>query len=324
MIEFKEISKSFNQVQALKNINLTIEAGDFYGVIGMSGAGKSTLVRLINGLIVPDEGQVLVNKTNVNGLKENELNQLRSKIGMIFQHFNLLTQQSVLENVVLPLKLLGIKKNERDKKGMALLNLIGIEDKAHQYPSQLSGGQKQRVAIARALINDCPILLCDEATSALDPISTQSILELLKKLQRELDLTIVMITHQMKVIQQVCNKVAILDNGELIEEGLIFDIFSQPKHPKTKKLLFVQEPVDFKLKTQPFLRLIFDGQNAFEPIISELILSTKQAINICWANTNEIDGKVYGQMLIQVSQLSNELFVFLKQKGINYQIQENL
>ncbi len=324
MIEFKEISKSFNQVEALKHINLKIEPGDFYGVIGMSGAGKSTLVRLINGLIKPDEGKVLVNGVNINGLKETELNQMRSKIGMIFQHFNLLTQQSVLDNVVLPLKLLGVKKHERYQKGLKLLKLIGIEDKANQYPSQLSGGQKQRVAIARALINDCPILLCDEATSALDPISTQSILELLKNLQTELDLTIVMITHQMKVIQQVCNKVAILDNGELIEEGLISDIFTKPKHPKTKKLLFVDEPVDFKLKTQPFLRLIFDGQNAFEPIISELILSTKQAINILWANTNEIDGKVYGQMLIQVSQLSNELLVFLDQRGINYQVQEAL
>lgn len=324
MIEFKEISKSFNQVEALKHINLKIEPGDFYGVIGMSGAGKSTLVRLINGLIKPDEGKVLVNGVNINGLKETELNQIRSKIGMIFQHFNLLTQQSVLDNVVLPLKLLGVKKHERYQKGLKLLKLIGIEDKANQYPSQLSGGQKQRVAIARALINDCPILLCDEATSALDPISTQSILELLKKLQTELDLTIVMITHQMKVIQQVCHKVAILDNGELIEEGLISDIFTKPKHPKTKKLLFVDEPVDFKLKTQPFLRLIFDGQNAFEPIISELILSTKQTINILWANTNEIDGKVYGQMLIQVSQLSNELLVFLDQRGINYQVQEAL
>lgn len=322
MIEFKEVSKTFNEVEALKNISLTIDEGDFYGVIGMSGAGKSTLVRLINGLIKPDEGQVIVNNHNVNGLTENGLNQLRSKIGMIFQHFNLLQQQTVLDNVVLPLKLQGVKRKERVSKGMELLELIGLADKAKAYPAQLSGGQKQRVAIARALINDCPILLCDEATSALDPISTQSILDLLKTLQKKLNLTIVMITHQMKVVQQVCNKVAILDSGELIEEGLIKDIFTNPKHPKTKKLLFVEEAVEFKKDSHPTLRLIFDGQNAFEPILSQLILTTKQNINILWANTNEIDEKVYGQMLIQVSELSSELLNFLNERNISYQVEE--
>lgn len=321
MIQFNNISKRFESVDALRNVNLRVSEGDFYGVIGMSGAGKSTLIRLINGLIKPDEGQVIVNDLNINTLGDKELNRVRSKIGMIFQHFNLLSQQTVLENVVLPLKLLGIPKKERNDKGLELLAAVHLEDKANAYPAQLSGGQKQRVAIARALINDCPILLCDEATSALDPISTQSILDLLKDLQQKLGLTIVMITHQMKVIQQVCNKVAILDKGELIEEGDVDEIFTHPKHPKTKKLLFVEEPVEFSSK-QPRLRLIFDGINAFEPIISDLILTTKQSINILWANTNEIKEKIYGQMLIQVPELSLEILEYLNKRQISYQVEE--
>lgn len=321
MIEFKQVSKRFEQVDALKNISLTIHQGDFFGVIGMSGAGKSTLVRLINGLIKPDDGQVLVNNQNINELKDEQLKQARSKIGMIFQHFNLLSQQSVLENVCLPLKLAGVSKKERHAKGLKLLAQVGLKEKAHAYPSQLSGGQKQRVAIARALINDCPILLCDEATSALDPISTQAILDLLKSLQKEFNLTIVMITHEMKLVQQVCNKVAILDNGELIEEGTIEDIFTHPKHPKTKKLLFVEEPVDFSQSNQPKLRLIFDGISVFEPIISDLILTTKQSINIIWANTNNIDEKVYGQMLIQVERISEELMNYLESHHVSYQVE---
>lgn len=321
MIQFNNISKRFESVDALRNVNLRVSEGDFYGVIGMSGAGKSTLIRLINGLIKPDEGQVIVNDLNINTLGDKELNRVRSKIGMIFQHFNLLSQQTVLENVVLPLKLLGIPKKERNDKGLELLAAVHLEDKANAYPAQLSGGQKQRVAIARALINDCPILLCDEATSALDPISTQSILDLLKDLQQKLGLTIVMITHQMKVIQQVCNKVSILDKGELIEEGDVDEIFTHPKHPKTKKLLFVEEPVEFSSK-QPRLRLIFDGINAFEPIISDLILTTKQSINILWANTNEIKEKIYGQMLIQVPELSLEILEYLNKRQISYQVEE--
>lgn len=321
MIQFNNISKRFESVDALRNVNLRVSEGDFYGVIGMSGAGKSTLIRLINGLIKPDEGQVIVNDLNINTLGDKELNRVRSKIGMIFQHFNLLSQQTVLENVVLPLKLLGIPKKERNDKGLELLAAVHLEDKANAYPAQLSGGQKQRVAIARALINDCPILLCDEATSALDSISTQSILDLLKDLQQKLGLTIVMITHQMKVIQQVCNKVAILDKGELIEEGDVDEIFTHPKHPKTKKLLFVEEPVEFSSK-QPRLRLIFDGINAFEPIISDLILTTKQSINILWANTNEIKEKIYGQMLIQVPELSPEILEYLNKRKISYQVEE--
>lgn len=322
MIEFKNVSKSFESIEALKNINLLINPGDFFGVIGMSGAGKSTLIRLINGLILADEGQVFVDDLNISLLNEKELNQLRQKIGMIFQHFNLINQKNVLDNVTLPLKLKGVSKQERMKKGLAMLELVQLKEKADAYPAQLSGGQKQRVAIARALINDVDILLCDEATSALDPISTQSILDLLKSLHRKLGITIVMITHEMKVIQQVCQKMAVLDNGECVETGRVKDIFTHPKHPKTKELLFVQDGIDFSNKDRPQLRLIFDGYNAFEPIISELVLHTKQAVNILWANTQEVEDLIYGQMLIQVPSLSQELLDFLETRNINYQVEE--
>ena len=205
-----------------------------------------------------------------------------------------------------------------------MLRLVQLEDKADAYPAQLSGGQKQRVAIARALINDVDILLCDEATSSLDPISTQSILDLLKDLHKKLNLTIVMITHEMKVIQQVCHKMAVLDNGKLVETGRVKDIFTHPTHPKTKELLFVQDTTDFSNKDKPQLRLIFDGYNAFEPIISELVLQTEQAVNILWANTQEVEELVYGQMLIQVPSLSQELLDFLDGRNITYQVEGKL
>ncbi|HHX52007.1 MAG TPA: ATP-binding cassette domain-containing protein [Erysipelothrix sp.] len=324
MIEFNNVSKHFDEVIALENINLTIKKNDFFGVIGMSGAGKSTLIRLINGLILPDEGRVDVNGLSLSLLKERELNKLRQTIGMIFQHFNLINQKDVLDNVTLPLKLQGVSKAERKEKGLEMLRLVQLEDKADAYPAQLSGGQKQRVAIARALINDVDILLCDEATSSLDPISTQSILDLLKDLHKKLNLTIVMITHEMKVIQQVCHKMAVLDNGKLVETGRVKDIFTHPTHPKTKELLFVQDTTDFSNKDKPQLRLIFDGYNAFEPIISELVLQTEQAVNILWANTQEVEELVYGQMLIQVPSLSQELLDFLDGRNITYQVEGKL
>ena len=324
MIEFNNVSKHFDEVIALENINLTIKKNDFFGVIGMSGAGKSTLIRLINGLILPDEGRVDVNGLSLSLLKERELNKLRQTIGMIFQHFNLINQKDVLDNVTLPLKLQGVSKAERKEKGLEMLRLVQLEDKADAYPAQLSGGQKQRVAIARALINDVDILLCDEATSSLDPISTQSILDLLKDLHKKLNLTIVMITHEMKVIQQVCHKMAVLDNGKLVETGRVKDIFTHPTHPKTKELLFVRDTTDFSNIVKSQLRLIFDGYNAFEPIISDLVLQTEQAVNILWANTQEVEELVYGQMLIQVPSLSQELLDFLDGRNITYQVEGKL
>lgn len=321
MIEFKNVFKRFDSFEALKDISLKIEDNDFYGIIGMSGAGKSTLVRLINGLIIADEGSVLVDGENIALLNERDLNKVRSQIGMVFQHFNLLTQKTVLANVSLPLKLKGISKAERNKKAMEVLDLVGLLDKAKAYPDQLSGGQKQRVAIARALINENKLLLCDEATSALDPISTQSILKLLKDLQEKLNLTVVMITHEMSVIEQVCNKVAILDKGSLVEKGNVSEVFKRPQHPTTRNLLGIDDIIE-DLTDSHQIRLIFDGLNAFKPIVSELVLLTGQKVNILHADTREIEGRLYGQMLIQIPTLSEKIFNYLEENKVDYTIEK--
>ena len=327
-IELRNVSKTFqskeDSVEALKDISLVINQKDFYGIIGMSGAGKSTLIRTMNYLNKPDSGEVLIHKENLGDLSEKQLLKKRQAIGMIFQHFNLLNQISVLDNVILPLKIAKNNKTNAKEKAIDMLNRVGLTDKSYSYPSELSGGQKQRVAIARALINDPDILLCDEATSALDPISTQSILELLKKLQNELNLTIVLITHEMSVIEKVCNKVAILDDGKVVEQGFISDIFVNPKSSAAKKLLFLQETHGSLKQSRQALRLIFDGQTADKPLISQLVLKTKQEINILWANTKEIDGKVYGQMMIEISKdkdLLNQITDVLKISGINYSLE---
>lgn len=317
-IELRHVYKTFqskeNSVEALKDISLVINPKDFFGIIGMSGAGKSTLIRTINYLSKPDAGEVLINGVDLGKLNERELLIKRQSIGMIFQHFNLLSQKSVLDNVILPLKISKKGNTNAKEKAIDMLNRVGLTDKIYSYPSELSGGQKQRVAIARALINDPDILLCDEATSALDPISTQSILELLKKLQNDLNLTIVLITHEMSVIEQVCNKVAILDDGKVVEQGNISDIFVNPHSVAAKKLLFLQETHGSLKQDRQALRLIFDGQKAEKPLISQLVLKTKQEINILWANTKEIDGKVYGQMMIEIT----------RDKDLVYQITEVL
>ena len=234
-ILIENVSKSYvskdGSVQALKNVNLAIESGDIFGIIGMSGAGKSTLVRCMNFLEVPTEGTVSIRGKALSDLSEKELRKEREKIGMIFQHFNLLMQKSVLENVCFPLYIQGKRKGEARKRALELLKIVGLEDKAKAYPAQLSGGQKQRVAIARALASDPKILLCDEATSALDPQTTSSILKLLEEINRNLQITIVIITHQMSVVREICTKVAILKDGEVVEEGSVEDIFNQSEVP---------------------------------------------------------------------------------------------
>lgn len=327
-IELRHVYKTFqskeNSVEALKDISLVINPKDFFGIIGMSGAGKSTLIRTINYLSKPDAGEVLINGVDLGKLNERELLIKRQSIGMIFQHFNLLSQKSVLDNVILPLKISKKGNTNAKEKAIDMLNRVGLTDKIYSYPSELSGGQKQRVAIARALINDPDILLCDEATSALDPISTQSILELLKKLQNDLNLTIVLITHEMSVIEQVCNKVAILDDGKVVEQGNIGDIFVNPHSVAAKKLLFLQETHGSLKQDRQALRLIFDGQKAEKPLISQLVLKTKQEINILWANTKEIDGKVYGQMMIEITRdkdLVYQITEVLKNSEISYSLE---
>lgn len=326
-IQFSHISKSFDNVHALKDVSLEIKKSDIYGIIGMSGAGKSTLIRLINGLTCYSQGSLKVNGIELKTLSNHALRQVRTKIGMIFQHFNLLEQKTVLHNVLLPLKLIKMPHQLALEKAKHMLQLVDLLDKLNAYPSQLSGGQKQRVAIARALVNDPDILLCDEPTSALDPISTQNILDLIKRLHDQLDLTVVIITHEMKVIEQVCSKVAILDQGEVVEEGIVKDIFVNPQSQAAKKLLFVQEvEIDNTSQKVP-MRLVFDGQNAFEPLISQLVLNTSQPINILWANTKEISGKVYGQMLIQVvntPQVIAKIESVLEKLNIYYSIEKGV
>ena len=244
-IEVKHLSKTFEQkgvhVDALKDINLTIGAGDIYGIIGMSGAGKSTLVRCLNFLERPTDGQVLIEGKDLGTLNEKELRKQRSDIAMIFQHFNLLEQQTVLENVCFPLEIRGIPRKERREKALELLDKVGLADKANAYPAQLSGGQKQRVAIARVLANEPEVILCDEATSALDPETTQTILKLLKNIRDTLGITIVVITHEMRVIQQVCTRVAVLDGGLVQEEGRVADIFAHPASRAAKRLLLIED-----------------------------------------------------------------------------------
>ena len=240
IIQIQDVSKKFQtkdgEIDALKHVTLDIEAGDIYGIIGMSGAGKSTLVRCINHIEVPTEGTVIVQDKDLSKLSEKELRKQREHIGMIFQHFNLLEQQTVLENVCFPLEIAGMSKKDAKKRAMEVLKLVGIADKANAYPSQLSGGQKQRVAIARVLANDPEIILCDEATSALDPMTTESILSLLQTINQTQHITIVVITHEMKVVQQICNRVAVLDEGRIQETGPVSEVFTHPQTKAAKRL----------------------------------------------------------------------------------------
>ncbi len=242
MYKLENLSKEFhekeNSIAAVKNVNLHIEKGEIFGIIGFSGAGKSTLVRCLNLLEVPTSGKVIFNGKNLMEISQTELRKYRQKIGMIFQSFNLLAQRNIVDNVCYPLEIAGVKKKEARKKALALLKLVGIEEKAKNYPSQLSGGQKQRVAIARALATDPDVLLCDEATSALDPITTTAILELLKEINQKLGVTIIIITHEMKVVQQICDSVAVMSEGTIVEQGAVKEIFATPESEITKRLVW--------------------------------------------------------------------------------------
>ena len=314
MIELEHVSKTFrtktNTVHALKDISLSVSKGDIFGVIGFSGAGKSTLLRMVNGLEVPSEGRVTVNSLSVAELKGKKLRAFRKDIGMIFQHFNLLESKTVYENVALPLKLAKKSKGEIESRVKDLLHFVELDDKIFSYPKELSGGQKQRVGIARALALNPSILLCDEATSALDPRTTDSILALLKKINRDLGVTILMITHQMNVIQQICNKVAVLEKGSLIESGSVIDVFGNPKSPVTKNFIRtvindrLPESVKSFLKnytgSQKVLRLRFDGKNADEPIMADAIRETGVSISILYGIVTELEEKIVGFQTVQM------------------------
>lgn len=304
MIELSHVTKSFKtdtaEVEAVRDVSLKINKGDIYGIIGLSGAGKSTLVRCINFLEVPTSGEVLYKGMSLGGLSKKELLETRRSISMIFQSFNLLAQRNALKNVMYPLEIAGVPKKEAVEKAKKLLSVVGLEDRMSSYPAQLSGGQKQRVAIARALATDPEVLLCDEATSALDPNTTRSILDLLKSINETMGVTIVVITHEMKVVEQICNRVAVLDHGSVVEEGLVKDIFLAPQSAVARDLIL---PKGSQAMTSPdgrIIRLVFDGQSSDEPVISNLSLECRVAVNILGADTKDIGGKAYGQMLLRL------------------------
>ena len=322
----KTFSTKEGEVQALKNVNLSIGSGDIFGIIGMSGAGKSTLVRCMNFLEVPSEGQVLIDGKSLGDFSEKELRKEREKIGMIFQHFNLLMQKNVLENVCFPLYIQGKKKPEARKKALELLEIVGLADKANAYPAQLSGGQKQRVAIARALASDPQILLCDEATSALDPQTTSSILELLKDINQKFQITIVIITHQMAVVREICTHVAIMKDGEVKEQGLVAEIFNHPKSQVAKELISRDTGADVEhavtkpeIQSGEKIRIVFSENSAFEPVIANLVLIFHEPVNILKADTKNVGGVAKGEMILQFMKDSSnvaEMKEYLKEHGL--------
>ena len=325
MIELKNLSKSFETadgtVNALKNVNLTINNGDIYGIIGMSGAGKSTLVRCINMLERPTEGSVLIDGRDIGALSEKELRGVRRNITMIFQSFNLLMQRTCLKNICFPLELSGMKRADAKKRAMELLEIVGLPDKANAYPAQLSGGQKQRIAIARALTTNPEVLLCDEATSALDPKTTHSILELIREINKKTGITVVIITHQMSVIEEICDRVAILDEGVVVEEGDVGTVFSDPQSDAAKRLVFPDgaETVisgDFNDRR---VRVVFNGALATtKPMITQMAMDKGIAANILSASTRCIGDKVYGNMLLGVDgddHVVEEVKAYLQRVG---------
>ena len=314
MIELKNISKSFpmadGTVDALKNVSLTIADGEIYGIIGMSGAGKSTLVRCINMLERPTSGEILIDGENIGALGSAELRKRRRKITMIFQGFNLLMQRSCLDNICFPLELAGVSKKEARKKAAELLETVELPDKGSAYPAQLSGGQQQRIAIARALATNPEILLCDEATSALDPKTTQSILELIQEINKKLGITVIIITHQMSVVEKVCSKVAILDNGVVVEEGDVSEVFTNPQSDAARRLVF-PDGADTSVPgfaSDSVIRLVYNGAMVADtPLIAKMAMDEGIAANILAAQTKCIGDKVFGNMLLDIDGGKEEL-----------------
>ena len=308
MIQIQHLTKRFDTASgtlvALNDINLEIADGDIYGIIGMSGAGKSTLVRCINMLERPDEGNVEVNGRRMQDLKPTELRAARREITMIFQQFNLLMQRNCLKNICFPMELAGVEKSKAEARARELLELVGLPDKAAAYPAQLSGGQKQRIAIARALATDPKVLLCDEATSALDPKTTQSILALIQKINRELGITVVIITHQMSVVEQVCNNVAILDNGTVVEQGPVSAIFSNPRSEAAKRLVFPSgAPQQELLPGRRMVRVAFNGtQTTDKPLVASLAIECGALVSIVAADTRVVNGQTLGSMLLALPE----------------------
>lgn len=306
IIRVVHLNKQFRgkdmEVQALSDVSLDINKGDIYGIIGMSGAGKSTLVRCLNFLERPTDGSVYVEGKDLASLTEKQLREERKNIGMIFQHFNLLMQRSVIDNVCFPMEIAGMKRAEARKKALDYLKIVGLEEKAQAYPAQLSGGQKQRVAIARVLASDPKILLCDEATSALDPQTTKSILQLLKEINQKYGITIVVITHEMAVVQEICSHVAIIDKGHLVEHGTVEEIFQAPKSREARKLIYQGCEKVAEMKGRRCVRIVFSENSSFEPVIGNMVLAFKMPVNILYANTRDLDGVAKGEMILQLPE----------------------
>ena len=325
MIELKHISKIFptadGEFQALTDVSLTIPTGDIFGIVGMSGAGKSTLVRCINLLERPTTGQVLIDGLLDNGgkavdlctLSPAQLRKARRGISMIFQQFNLLMQRTCLDNICFPMEIAGVSKAKARERARELLDTVGLPDKADAYPSQLSGGQKQRIAIARALASDPKILLCDEATSALDPTTTRSILRLIQDINRRLGITVVVITHEMAVVEEICTHVAILEHGHMVETGSVAEVFSNPKTEAGRRLVYPEGVQIDQLPPAGVVRVAFNGGSSYEPLIASLAIDCGVKVNILGADTRNVNGQAFGTMLLGLPEDKNEAA-----KAMNY------
>ena len=306
IIEIRGLGKWFDtkngRIDALRDINLSIEKGEIFGIIGRSGAGKSTLVRCINMLERPTEGKVYFEGRDMGALSQGQLNIVRRSMGMIFQQFNLLMQRNALDNVCFPMELAGVSRAKARKKAAEMLELVGLEKRASAYPSQLSGGQKQRVAIARALSTEPRVLLCDEATSALDPETTDSILGLIRDINKRLGITAVVITHEMDVIEKICSKVAIISKGVIAETGTVNEVFFHPRSEIARRLVVPEALHPDKMKLPKLYRLIFDGQSSFDPVVSNMVLACGKPVNILYASSQDIGGTAFGQMVLQLPE----------------------
>ena len=320
--ELKNVSKIYKndgrEFKALDGIDLTIEEGEIFGIIGMSGAGKSTLVRTLNRLEEVSGGQVLYYGKDLAKLKADEIRRERREISMIFQSFNLLTRKKVVKNVELPLAIAGVRKEDRRKKALEMLKVVGLEEKKDVYPQRLSGGQKQRVAIARALAGDPKVLLCDEATSALDPKITAEILDLLKEINRECKITVIIITHEMSVVEKICDRVAIIDGGRLAEVGEVREIFRNPKSKAARKLVYPSNPFDPSSEGARIARIVFDGLDANKSFVADLVEDTGLKVNILSANTKSVGGIGYGQMVVELpKEGADDVIRYFKDAGLS-------
>ena len=317
MIELKHLSKTFPTAEgsfdALRDISLTIDDGDIFGVVGMSGAGKSTLVRCINLLERPTAGQVLIDGRDMTALAPRELREMRRSISMIFQQFNLLMQRTCLDNIRFPMEIAGVKAAQAKRRARELLEIVDLPDKADAYPAQLSGGQKQRIAIARALASDPKVLLCDEATSALDPTTTRSILRLIQDINRRMGITVIVITHEMTVVEEICSHVAILDHGQMVETGTVEEIFQNPRTEAGRRLVYPDGVRLDQLPAASVVRVAFNGGSSYEPLIASLAIDCGVKVNILGADTRNVNGQAFGTMLLGLPQDGGEAA-----KALNY------